>query len=79
MIGKLKALVAGFVLGILVAPRSGRASRRLLMERLNEFFDAGTRQLEELEDELAGRRDVHRSRGAPATEAAGAEEGFDEP
>lgn len=55
MIGRLKALTAGFILGILVAPRSGRASRQLLMERINEFFDMGTRRLEALEDELAYR------------------------
>ena len=45
MIGKIKALAAGFVLGLLIAPRSGRASRRLLMEKIDEFFDAGGRRL----------------------------------
>jgi len=57
MIGKLKALAAGFVLGILVAPRSGRSSRQLLLDRINEFFDLGSRKLEELEYELATRQD----------------------
>jgi gas vesicle protein len=56
MIGKLKALAAGFLLGVLVAPRSGRASRQLLMDRLAEFFEAGQRRFEELEDDLADRR-----------------------
>lgn len=56
MIGRLKALVAGFVVGIFVAPRSGRASRQLLMERINEFFELGSRRLEELEDEFLHRR-----------------------
>ncbi|MBW3660129.1 MAG: YtxH domain-containing protein [Gemmatimonadetes bacterium] len=60
MIGKLKALVAGFVLGIFVAPRSGRASRQLLMERINEFFDMGERRLEALEGELETRRHARR-------------------
>lgn len=57
MVGKLKALVAGFVLGILVAPRSGRSSRQLLLDRINEFFDMGSRRLEELEYELAARQE----------------------
>jgi len=57
MIGKLKALAAGFVVGILVAPRSGRSSRQLLLDRINEFFDLGSRKLEELEYELATRQD----------------------
>ncbi|HKY60647.1 MAG TPA: YtxH domain-containing protein [Gemmatimonadota bacterium] len=56
MIGRLKALVIGFLIGLFVAPRSGRASRQLLLERLGEFFDEGSRRLEELEDELVGRR-----------------------
>lgn len=59
MIGKLKAFAAGFLVGVFVAPRSGRASRQLLMERINEFFEMGSRQLDELEDELAGHR-AHR-------------------
>lgn len=56
MVGRLKALVAGFVIGIFIAPRSGRASRQLLRERINEFFEMGTRRLEALEDELTVRR-----------------------
>jgi gas vesicle protein len=56
MIGRLKALAIGFLVGVFVAPRSGRASRQLLLERLGEFFDEGSRRLEELEDELVGRR-----------------------
>ncbi|HET9581288.1 MAG TPA: YtxH domain-containing protein [Gemmatimonadota bacterium] len=56
MIGRLKALAIGFVIGVFVAPRSGRASRQLLLERLGEFFDEGSRRLEELEDELVGHR-----------------------
>jgi gas vesicle protein len=57
MIGRLKAFTTGFIAGILVAPRSGRASRRLLIERINEFFEMGTEYLEDLEEELAVRRD----------------------
>ncbi len=56
MIGRLKALATGFLIGVFVAPRSGRASRQLLLERLGEFFDEGSRRLEELEEELVGRR-----------------------
>lgn len=56
MIGKIKGFMAGFLVGVFVAPRSGRASRRLLMERINEFFEMGSRQLDSLEEELAGRR-----------------------
>ena len=56
MIGRLKALALGFLIGVFVAPRSGRASRQLLLERLGEFFDEGSRRLEELENELVGRR-----------------------
>lgn len=67
MIGRLKALATGFLIGIFVAPRSGRASRQLLMERINEFFELGTRRLEELEDEL-----LHRREGAGAGYPAGA-------
>lgn len=56
MIGKLKALGAGFLLGILVAPRSGAASRQLLKDTLAELFASGQRNFEELEDDLAERR-----------------------
>ncbi len=56
MIGRVKAFLAGFLLGVFVAPRSGRASREKLKERIAEFFDAGDRRLEELEDRLAERR-----------------------
>ena len=56
MIGRIKAFAAGFLIGILVAPRSGSASRRLLMDRFAEFLDGGRREYEELEEELAGRR-----------------------
>jgi hypothetical protein len=67
MIGRLKALALGFVIGVFVAPRSGRASRQLLLERLGEFFDEGSRRLEELEDELVGRRRTP-SRSAPLSD-----------
>lgn len=56
MIGKMKAFAAGFLLGVFVAPRSGRASRQMLTDRLAEFFETGQRRFEELEDELADRR-----------------------
>ncbi len=56
MIGKIKAFGAGFLLGIFVAPRSGSASRQLLLDRLAEFFESGQRRFEELEEDLAGRR-----------------------
>ena len=56
MIGRIKAFAAGFLIGILVAPRSGSASRRLLMDRFAEFLDGGRREYEELEEELAVRR-----------------------
>ncbi|MDX1661555.1 MAG: YtxH domain-containing protein [Gemmatimonadota bacterium] len=60
MIGKLKALIVGLVLGIFLAPRSGEASRRLLIERINEFFDMGDRRYERLEREMAARRATRR-------------------
>lgn len=56
MIGKVKAFAVGFLAGIFFAPRSGRASRRLLLERIDEFFEMGSRRLETLEDELSARR-----------------------
>ncbi|HET9332780.1 MAG TPA: YtxH domain-containing protein [Gemmatimonadota bacterium] len=56
MIGRIKAFAAGFLIGILVAPRSGSASRRLLMDRFAEFLDGGRREYEELEEDLAARR-----------------------
>lgn len=76
MIGKVKAFAAGFLLGVFIAPRSGRASRRLLLERVNEFFEMGSRQLESLEDDLAGRRAVHRAgtEGPAETEPSGVTE-----
>lgn len=61
MIGRLKALAIGFLIGVFVAPRSGRASRQLLLERLGEFFDEGSRRLEELEEELVGHRRERRT------------------
>lgn len=56
MIARIKAFAAGFLIGILVAPRSGSASRRLLMDRFAEFLDGGRREYEELEEDLAARR-----------------------
>lgn len=77
MIGRLKAFVIGLLIGVFVAPRSGRASRQLLLERLGEFFDEGSRRLEELEEELIG----HRSRpgGSRAPEEYEPEPLSDEP
>ena len=57
MIGKIKALALGFVVGLLVAPRSGRDSRRLLVEWIEDFFATGSRRLRELEDQLGRRRE----------------------
>lgn len=57
MLGKLKALAAGFVIGLLVAPRSGRESRQLVMDWINEFFESGSRRFSELEEELAEKRE----------------------
>jgi gas vesicle protein len=56
MLGKVKALAAGFVVGLLIAPRSGRESRRMVMGWINDLLDGGSRRLQELEDELAARR-----------------------
>lgn len=53
MIGKLKGFAAGLLVGFLVAPRAGRETRRLLMERLDEFFEMGSEELDALEEELA--------------------------
>lgn len=57
MLGKVKALAAGFVLGLFIAPRSGRESRRLIVEWFNDFFEDGQRRLRDLEGDLARRRD----------------------
>lgn len=78
MIGKVKAFAAGFLLGVFIAPRSGSASRRLLMERINEFFQMGSQQLEALEDELAGRRSARRTGEKWSEEAEVASEPFPE-
>jgi gas vesicle protein len=56
MLGKVKALAAGFVVGLLVAPRAGRESRKLILDWINDFFETGTRRLQVLEGELARRR-----------------------
>jgi len=56
MIGKLKAFAAGLLVGVFVAPRSGRASRQLLKDTLADFLETGERRFEELEDELDERR-----------------------
>jgi len=56
MLGKVKALAAGFVVGLLVAPRAGRESRQLILDWINDFFETGTRRLQVLEGELARRR-----------------------
>ncbi len=77
MIGRLKAFAIGFLIGVFAAPRSGRASRQLLMERLGEFFDEGSRRLEELEEELVGHR--RRSAGSRAPEEYEPEPLSDEP
>jgi hypothetical protein len=71
MLGKLKALAAGFVIGLIVAPRSGRESRQLLLDWINEFFETGARRLHALEDELTHRRE-------PITEDDWAAEGIPE-
>lgn len=56
MMGKLKAFAAGLLVGVFVAPRSGRASRQLLMDTLAHFLETGQREFEDLEDDLASRR-----------------------
>jgi len=61
MLGKIKAFTAGLLVGIFVAPRSGRASRQLIRDTLGEFFESGRRRYEELEEELDGRRRSHGS------------------
>ena len=57
MLGKAKALALGFVLGLMIAPRSGRDSRRLLVEWIEDFFATGSRRLRALEDELGRHRE----------------------
>lgn len=69
MIGRLKALATGFLIGIFVAPRSGKASRQLLRERIDEFFELGKGRLEELEDEFLHRRRSDGVEGYPAASA----------
>lgn len=56
MMGKIKAFAAGLLVGVFVAPRSGRASRQLLMDTLAHFLETGQREFEDLEDELESRR-----------------------
>jgi hypothetical protein len=53
MIGRMKALAAGVLLGLLFAPRSGRESRRRLAHLVDRFFETGSRELDRLEEELA--------------------------
>ena len=43
----------GFVIGALVAPRSGRETRRLLRDRLNQLMDALTEILALPEEPVA--------------------------
>lgn len=59
MIGRLKALLAGFALGVFLAPRSGRESRRLLREKIEELLDLREAGYERLEEEIAERRRGH--------------------
>lgn len=56
MMGKIKAFAAGLLVGVFVAPRSGRASLQLLMDTLAHFLETGQREFEDLEDDLADRR-----------------------
>ena len=55
MIRTIKAFGAGLLLGIFVAPRAGAASRRLLIDRLAEFFESGQRGSAELVHDRAAR------------------------
>lgn len=60
MVGKLKGFAAGLLVGMLLAPRAGRETRRRLMERLDDFFEMGSEELDALEEELA-----HEAGGSP--------------
>lgn len=73
MVGRVKALVVGFVLGVFLAPRSGRESRRLLREKIEEFLALRDEGLERFEAEVSGRRG-----GFPGEEAAEADAPPDE-
>ena len=53
MMGKIKAFAAGLLVGVFIAPRSGRASRQLLMDTLAHFLETGQREFEDLEEDLA--------------------------
>ena len=57
MLGKVKALAAGFIVGLFVAPRAGRESRQLILDWINDFFETGSQRLRALEADLARRRD----------------------
>jgi gas vesicle protein len=56
MLGKVKALAAGFIVGLFVAPRAGRESRKLILDWINDFFETGSQRLRALEGDLARRR-----------------------
>ena len=57
MLGKVKALAAGFIVGLFVAPRAGRESRQLVLDWINDFFETGAQRLRALEGDLARRRE----------------------
>ncbi|HUP20712.1 MAG TPA: hypothetical protein VM778_12265 [Gemmatimonadota bacterium] len=54
MIGKMKAFAGGLLLGLLVAPRAGRESRRRIADLVDRFFETGSSELDRLETELTG-------------------------
>lgn len=54
--GKLRAFLAGIVLGVLFAPRTGRESRRTIEAWLSEFFKLGDDRLDEVETEIEARK-----------------------
>jgi gas vesicle protein len=53
-IGALVAGVAGYVTGILTAPKSGKDTRQDIADKATELKDEGIDQLQDLRDELDG-------------------------
>lgn len=81
MMGRIKAFAAGLLVGVFVAPRSGRASRQLFMDTIAEFLAMGRQRFDELEDDLATRRsngplDASDWSSVDETTPGGGEDGF---
>ena len=64
MFARVKAFVVGVGVGVFVAPLAGRDTRRLVLEKIGEFFELGGQRIDDLESQLEQRREEQ----YPATE-----------